>query len=449
MYDFDALDYYELLGVSRSASADDIKRAYRRAMSKYHPDRYAGAPPDEQKYASERSQRINEAYRVLTDFAARSEYNLGIASSQRSPRGPAAPPPPPTSRDHQAELYAQAHAHLEAGRPLQAMAALRQLQSINPFYRDSAELMARTKAQLGSQPAAEEAPKSRRVVAVAGVGGVLATAALVAWFAGRSPQTQSPGVGGVRAGSGATATRVVGALATQAPTLAPTELPTEAPTLAPTSTVPPTIAPSPTSVPTATPEPAPSATPEPTAVPTVEQAGELVLSDGFANRSWAQVSGRGWSVGYAGNRYRVLAEPGFGTIWSYRTGPDGNRSYAVDVQVSGGAAGLMLRFGGEGAYLVVDVDPATGRYRVLRDVGSAERVLASDLSDAIVTGADAVNRVEARLRGDQLDVLINNRAITSVDVSGLPDNPRYGLVATAGDTTAEALFDNLDIRTLP
>ena len=122
MYDFDALDYYELLGVSRSASADDIKRAYRRAMSKYHPDRYAGAPPDEQKYASERSQRINEAYRVLTDFAARSEYNLGITASRRSPRGPAAPPPP-ASRDHQAELYAQAHAHLQAGRPLQAMAA--------------------------------------------------------------------------------------------------------------------------------------------------------------------------------------------------------------------------------------------------------------------------------------------------------------------------------------
>ncbi|HWQ12187.1 MAG TPA: DnaJ domain-containing protein, partial [Roseiflexaceae bacterium] len=137
MFDFEDLDYYELLGVSRAASTEEIKRAYRREISKYHPDRFARSSPEQQEYAQRRSQRITEAYAVLSDFSARSAYNLGRSPQ---PRRPSRTTPTGASqpRDHQAELYEQARAHLEAGRAVQAAGVLRQLQQINPFYRDSA-----------------------------------------------------------------------------------------------------------------------------------------------------------------------------------------------------------------------------------------------------------------------------------------------------------------------
>ena len=74
MSEFENLDY-SLLGVSRSASLDEIKRAYRREISKFHPDRFVNGTPEEKAYAGERSQRLTEAYRVLSDFAERSAYN--------------------------------------------------------------------------------------------------------------------------------------------------------------------------------------------------------------------------------------------------------------------------------------------------------------------------------------------------------------------------------------
>ena len=58
-------DYYEVLGVDRKASDDDIKRAFKRLAIKYHPDR--NKDPD----AGEKFQEINEAYQVLSDPAKR------------------------------------------------------------------------------------------------------------------------------------------------------------------------------------------------------------------------------------------------------------------------------------------------------------------------------------------------------------------------------------------
>lgn len=60
-------DYYEVLGVSKSASADEIKKAFRKAAIKYHPDKEGG---DEAKF-----KEVNEAYEVLKDQQKRQRYD--------------------------------------------------------------------------------------------------------------------------------------------------------------------------------------------------------------------------------------------------------------------------------------------------------------------------------------------------------------------------------------
>jgi len=63
-------DYYEILGVSRSADADQIKKAYRKLALKHHPDRNPG-----DKSAEERFKEATEAYQVLSDAERRMQYD--------------------------------------------------------------------------------------------------------------------------------------------------------------------------------------------------------------------------------------------------------------------------------------------------------------------------------------------------------------------------------------
>lgn len=70
-------DYYEVLGVAKTATEQDIKSAYRKLALKYHPDRNPG-----DKAAEERFKEINEAYQVLSDTDKRARYDqLGSAYS--------------------------------------------------------------------------------------------------------------------------------------------------------------------------------------------------------------------------------------------------------------------------------------------------------------------------------------------------------------------------------
>jgi len=63
-------DYYEILGVSRDASEEEIKKAYRKLALKYHPDRNQG-----DKVAEEKFKEVNEAYSVLCDPQKRMRYD--------------------------------------------------------------------------------------------------------------------------------------------------------------------------------------------------------------------------------------------------------------------------------------------------------------------------------------------------------------------------------------
>jgi len=64
------VDYYKVLGIDKTASADDIKKAYRKLARKYHPD----VNPNDNE-AKQRFQEINEANEVLSDPEKRKKYD--------------------------------------------------------------------------------------------------------------------------------------------------------------------------------------------------------------------------------------------------------------------------------------------------------------------------------------------------------------------------------------
>lgn len=72
-------DYYRVLGVSRDAGSEDIKKAFRRLAFRYHPDRN----PENAKEAEGRFKEINEAYEVLGNEQKRRQYDY-LTSQRRS-----------------------------------------------------------------------------------------------------------------------------------------------------------------------------------------------------------------------------------------------------------------------------------------------------------------------------------------------------------------------------
>jgi hypothetical protein len=180
---------------------------------------------------------------------------------------------------------------------------------------------------------------------------------------------------------------------------------------------------------------------------TAEQ-GAVLLTDTFDGSGWADVSGPGWRVGYQGRRYHIRSEAGNGPIWSYRTAPEKDISIGLDIQVTRGEGGVLVRFLDAANYISLVINPSQTSYRIEQQSSGATNVLAGGQSDAIKLGGDAINRLVIRLRGNHIQVFANGEQIAEADANNAPDTLRYGLFVLAKDAPAEAFFDNLEIRAL-
>jgi len=105
-------NYYELLELTPQAAADEIKRAFRAQIAKYHPDKVQHLGKEFQAMAADRAAELTEAYRILSDANRRAEYDRAFAeggmhaqaaasapsgasaAAPASPSPPTAPPPP-------------------------------------------------------------------------------------------------------------------------------------------------------------------------------------------------------------------------------------------------------------------------------------------------------------------------------------------------------------------
>lgn len=80
--------YYDILGVSQRATQEEIKKAFRAQMKKWHPDVYGGSSEEEINIAQKTSVKIIEAYKVLSDLSQKQQYDttLGWENKKTNPQ---------------------------------------------------------------------------------------------------------------------------------------------------------------------------------------------------------------------------------------------------------------------------------------------------------------------------------------------------------------------------
>lgn len=107
-------DYYYLLGLPRGAPLSDIKLAYRKLASQYHPDKVSGLDPKAQQEATAKMTELNEAIAVLSDPERRADYDETLLYiPERKPKPPReakpapAPPEPPAAPPSEPVVRAQ------------------------------------------------------------------------------------------------------------------------------------------------------------------------------------------------------------------------------------------------------------------------------------------------------------------------------------------------------
>jgi curved DNA-binding protein CbpA len=89
--------HYELLGLTNAADADAIKKAFRREIARYHPDKVIHLGSEFQDMAATRAAELTVAYKTLTDPELREEYDHSIAAGLPPPNVPQ--PPRPETRE--------------------------------------------------------------------------------------------------------------------------------------------------------------------------------------------------------------------------------------------------------------------------------------------------------------------------------------------------------------
>jgi hypothetical protein len=413
-YDFDQFDHYQILNVGRGASLNEIKKAFRQEIASYHPDRYIRANEAERDYARARSQRINEAFRVLRDSKLRENYDNTMQPGritgryQRTGRnGEPIPTTPLNPRDHQAELYNTAVEHIEAGRLLQAVAVLRRLQQINPFYKDVATLLASTELSINARQMTLPMESIRRsswltvsivalVLVLIGIGWVLSNRLEIT---------------GSNLAPTNTATSVIENTATPVITRTPRVTYTPTPGL-----------------PTSTPDPS------------------VFIDDNFSTANWAEATGATWRTSYEGKRYRISAQQGGDAAWSYRPLPQADVRIVADVQIKQGRAGVVVRYRDDTNFTAVLLAPSTQEFIIVQRQGDSFVELSRGTHLSIQASGDVDNLMDVRVVGNELTLSVNGSLVTGLEITNMAESARFGMIAVPDTADADAYFGRFTAR---